>query len=422
MIFYDKISGKISLVRTEKYVETGITGVYSINECDTRFSVIGHDHDSIYYHKYEVYNTGETNLLFSNTSHTHNTSYYLKTEVFNTGETDAIYAQMVHNHNTLYYLKTEVYNTGETNAIYSVLGHTHNYNVLTNTSHTHSINDIQLLSNELSYRSLTSHTHNISSLSDVSIYSAKEFSFIFKSGLTWVDTSNNFRIINNSVFLGLDTMSNSSYTNVVCLGYNANVTGNDQVQLGNNSTTVYAYGTIQTRSDMRDKKEIEDLNYGINFIRALKPVSFKYNYGNRPHFGFIAQDVKKTIDKLHFDFGGFQHHSVNGGEDIMSIGYTEFIAPLVKSEQQLDQYIQQHAKILDNNNQRMLELENSNEEKNNTIKTLNDDLINIKNELEKSNSQISLLVEELKVLVDRVSVVENKNGGLFNGIKNIFRK
>ena len=34
------------------------------------------------------------------------------------------------------------------------------------------------------------------------------------------------------------------------------------------------------------------------------------------------------------DFGGFQDHSVNGGEDVLSLGYDELIAPLIKAVQE----------------------------------------------------------------------------------------
>lgn len=52
---------------------------------------------------------------------------------------------------------------------------------------------------------------------------------------------------------------------------------------------------------------------------------------SRYHHGFIAQDL---ADK---SFGGFQDHSLKGGQEVMSLGYDEFIAPIVKAiqEQQL---------------------------------------------------------------------------------------
>ncbi len=55
----------------------------------------------------------------------------------------------------------------------------------------------------------------------------------------------------------------------------------------------------------------------------------------RFHHGLIAQEVKDTIDILGIDFGGYQDHKIEGGEDVLSIGYDELIAPLIKAVQQL---------------------------------------------------------------------------------------
>ena len=56
---------------------------------------------------------------------------------------------------------------------------------------------------------------------------------------------------------------------------------------------------------------------------------------SRFHHGLIAQEVKAILDEKGIDFGGFQDHSVCGGQDVMSIGYDELIAPLIKSIQEL---------------------------------------------------------------------------------------
>ena len=41
------------------------------------------------------------------------------------------------------------------------------------------------------------------------------------------------------------------------------------------------------------------------------------------------------MDELGIDFAGYQDHSVNGGKDVLSLGYTEFIAPMIKAIQEL---------------------------------------------------------------------------------------
>jgi len=66
----------------------------------------------------------------------------------------------------------------------------------------------------------------------------------------------------------------------------------------------------------------------------------------RLHHGLIAQEVKATMDSLGIDFGGYQDHSIKGGEDVLSIGYNELIGPLIKAIQELkaefDEYKASH--------------------------------------------------------------------------------
>jgi hypothetical protein len=171
-------------------------------------------------------------------------------------------------------------------------------------------------------------------------------------------------------------------------GYQATVTGSNQIQLGNASTTTYVYGTVQNRSDARDKADIQDTALGLDFINALRPVDFRWDlrddYRSTPpeppaddatkeeraahsqalqewreanaldnlqhdgskkrsrfHHGLIAQEVKAACDATGVDFGGYQDHSLKGGEDVLSIGYEELIAPLIKAVQQLSAEVEQ---------------------------------------------------------------------------------
>lgn len=226
----------------------------------------------------------------------------------------------------------------------------------------------------------------------------------------------------NNTAVGLDTLSIATtgsentatgssalssvttQTNCSGLGFNAQVTGSNQVQLGNSATTTYVYGTVQNRSDLRDKADVRDIAIGLEFINALRPVDYKWDMREdyrvpapekpsvqspaalndnptaeqkldfekqqqkydkaiseyntavekwresnkfenivkdgskkrgRYHQGLIAQEVKSVIDKLGIDFGGYQDHKLSGGEDVLSIGYDELIAPLIKSVQEL---------------------------------------------------------------------------------------
>ncbi len=55
----------------------------------------------------------------------------------------------------------------------------------------------------------------------------------------------------------------------------------------------------------------------------------------RFHHGLIAQEVAEVIAQTGVDFGGYQDHAANGGDDVLALGYDEFIAPLIKAVQEL---------------------------------------------------------------------------------------
>jgi hypothetical protein len=174
----------------------------------------------------------------------------------------------------------------------------------------------------------------------------------------------------------------TTYQNCAGLGSGAQVTGSNQNQIGDSGTTTYVYGTVQNRSDLRDKADIRDTRLGLEFIEALRPVDYRWDMRedyrpeaperpsddatdaekaayeaaktkwladvklsnitrdgskkrSRYHHGLIAQEVKAILDAKGIDFGGFQDHSIAGGDDVLSIGYDELIAPMIKAIQEL---------------------------------------------------------------------------------------
>lgn len=96
-------------------------------------------------------------------------------------------------------------------------------------------------------------------------------------------------------------------------------------------TAVYATnGTIQT-SDKRAKRDIGE-SLGVDFIKKLKPVSYRWNedadMSNKKQ-GFIVQDILEVEPK----FAGV----VKGDtpDDLMGLQYTELLAPIVSTLQQV---------------------------------------------------------------------------------------
>lgn len=178
---------------------------------------------------------------------------------------------------------------------------------------------------------------------------------------------------NNNTAIGyMALFNNTAYSYCTGLGYSAQVTGDRQVQLGGASDTVYAQKAVVTRSDERDKIDITDSDLGLNFILKLKPRRYKMNpreayfqttentemiseniatndytapndgskARKRPHYGLVAQEVKQAMNELDIDFAGYLDSKVDGGEDVLSLGYTEFIAPMIKAIQQQQEMIE----------------------------------------------------------------------------------
>jgi hypothetical protein len=184
--------------------------------------------------------------------------------------------------------------------------------------------------------------------------------------------------VNSNTAVGRDALAtNTLWSNCSGLGSYSAVTGNNQVQLGDSSTTPHAYQALSIRSDLRDKTEVRDTVLGLDFINELRPVDYKWDMRedyrpempiqgelsdedfkiamdewlesskisnlthdgskkrNRYHHGLIAQEVQDVIEASGVDFGGFQDHKVGGGDDVLSIGYDELIAPMIKAIQEL---------------------------------------------------------------------------------------
>jgi hypothetical protein len=115
---------------------------------------------------------------------------------------------------------------------------------------------------------------------------------------------------------------------------------------------VWYYGTLYTFSDARYKREIESMPFGLNFIKALQPVSFlrlTESPDDDPEatedgycYGFTAQNVREALDivgetrdvRIH-NIGGPNMGLIACTEDAVYdrqyIGITEFIAPIVQS-------------------------------------------------------------------------------------------
>ena len=151
------------------------------------------------------------------------------------------------------------------------------------------------------------------------------------------------------------------------LGFDTRVSADNQVQLGNSNTTTYAFGAVQDRSDARDKIVAGDITDAhIAFFNDVEFKRYRLDYRDdyieidddgavtklkkdgskarkREHVGVIAQQVEKAMHTHNIDFAGLQHHSKNGGDDIYTVGYQEFI-PIIgeiiqRQQKQIDELL-----------------------------------------------------------------------------------
>ena len=183
--------------------------------------------------------------------------------------------------------------------------------------------------------------------------------------------------------LGFESYVTGNYSNSTCVGASSAVDGSNQVQAGDSSTTVYYYAATVRASDARDKADIQDTTFGLDFIMKLRPRMYRWDYREdyRPkkpnenasdaewaawqeacklsnlthdgthkrtrfHHGLIAQEVKQVIDEMGVDFSGYQDFKVAGGDDRLTIVYNELITPMIKAIQELkaefDEYKRTH--------------------------------------------------------------------------------
>ncbi len=84
-------------------------------------------------------------------------------------------------------------------------------------------------------------------------------------------------------------------TNATAVGYGAVADASNKVRIGNTAVTVIGGQVAWTAfSDKRAKKDIQDLDLGLDFINALRPVAYRMKDGNDAiDMGFIAQDIEE---------------------------------------------------------------------------------------------------------------------------------
>ena len=157
--------------------------------------------------------------------------------------------------------------------------------------------------------------------------------------------------------------------NNVLLGYEAGATGTNDLTTGDNNVVIGAgsevsaatvsnevniyNGSVTARfqgaaaawsfvSDARDKKDVEDLELGLDFVTKLKPRKFKWDLRNsnvdknKEASGFIAQEVKEVLDEIENDYTGIVD---TNNPDQYTVSQANIIPMLVNAIKELKQEI-----------------------------------------------------------------------------------
>jgi hypothetical protein len=143
----------------------------------------------------------------------------------------------------------------------------------------------------------------------------------------------------------------TSGTNVTCVGNTATASSaaaSNEITLGNSSVVLLRcqVTTITSLSDARDKKDIADLDAGLGFINALRPVQFTWDM--RPttgmngeliegrkgdqDTGFIAQELKAAQVATGITIPGLVY---DDNPEKLEAGYGKLLPVLVKAIQEL---------------------------------------------------------------------------------------
>jgi hypothetical protein len=179
------------------------------------------------------------------------------------------------------------------------------------------------------------------------------------TGNTFIGTNagDNITTGDDNTFLGFGANATlGTWSNATAIGAGASVNADDKVRIGNNSVTVIEGQVAFTAaSDRRLKSDIRTINYGLDFIKKLTPVSYKLNDSDgRESWGFIAQDIEELIgtDKAVLTIGHDEMRT-------LGLRYTDFIAPMVKAIQEQQDQIEALKAQLKDKDDKVLNLESS---------------------------------------------------------------
>ena len=155
----------------------------------------------------------------------------------------------------------------------------------------------------------------------------------------------------NCTFVGMEAdidQSSASYTNSTAVGYQATITADNQVRIGNaDVASIGGQVGWSTLSDGRYKVNVTEDVPGLDFIMRLRPVTYnvdksklskKFNntdgsVSSKVETGFIAQEVEKAAQDSAFEFDAV--NPPQNKDDYYTLSYAKMVVPLTKAVQEL---------------------------------------------------------------------------------------
>lgn len=141
----------------------------------------------------------------------------------------------------------------------------------------------------------------------------------------------------NCTFLGAYAdASKTGLVNSMALGAGADVNASNKVVVGNTAVTSIG-GQVgwTTYSDLQLKKDINPCKLGIDFIMALKPVTYHYKTKGQENIlytGLIAQELDAAAKQFNMELS-----AVDKTGDKWGIRYGELTVPLIKAVQEMQE-------------------------------------------------------------------------------------
>ncbi|MEM7374257.1 MAG: tail fiber domain-containing protein [Bacteroidota bacterium] len=167
--------------------------------------------------------------------------------------------------------------------------------------------------------------------------------------------------------IAIGTEANSDGVNSIAIGYQATVTSDNSIMLGNAAiTSIRGHVNFTATSDGRMKSDVQENVPGLDFINTLRPVTYQMDMENEyalrddtipgglaealeakkdiRYSGFIAQEVEQAAQTLGYEFSGVE--APEDSSQLYGLRYAEFVVPLVKAVQELNQKVDQQQQIM----------------------------------------------------------------------------